>query len=452
MSILRGALLAVGGLLWCGSVEGARTSRTKLANVPVTEDTFDKDDDRAEEQTAEHRIATAGVDVDSSDVGVASGANCARSSSGRRVVSVADFHGDFEGMVDHLQRLGFVKSGVSRSSSTWSSCWVGGNAILVQTGDILDRGPDGRVMYKFLWALQDDAPRQSGRVVLLPGNHELMVLQGDVRYVTDIDFCAYTNSSSCSGSGNYPDSPCNYANGRCRSNPSSCMRGNCEFIASWDRNGEMGAEMRKRFREGKMLVAYEINGMVFTHAGLVSSIWSKVRASSGQNPIDKLNSLGANLFSSSTGYDLWYSSDVIAATGSQGGPLWTRMCYDDWYTASGRRRRNGGSKPYYMDVDEFDRLEGSSRCSVVRNSLRALNGTRMVIGHCPQRDGTVQQSCSNRFIQADTYMSIAYTGSRSRSKRNQAAIEFYSGDSQQRAWIVYAGRNVCEELPEKSPA
>jgi len=474
------ALVALSSFVALSGVEGARTrskrqerriqeevevelepdEERELEHDDDDEDTFDRDDDRAASQGVDRRMVYPSDDasddfgaqsddtfaMNMSNIGTQS-AVCARDTGGRRVVSMADQHGDFEGMVDHLRRLGLVKSGVNKSSSTWSRAWTGGTAIFVQTGDILDRGPDGRAMYKFLWALQDDAPRSGGEVVLLVGNHELMVLQGDVRYVTDIDFCTYTSDSGCRGSGNYPSNPCNYANGLCSSDPGSCMQGNCEFIASWDRNGEMGSEMRKRFTEGKMKVAYMVNGISFVHAGLVNTLWSKISLRDGEDPIAKLNAEGARLFNSSSGRDLRYSRHVVAAGGSNGGPLWTRMCYDNWLTRSGRRRSGvGSSGPYYMNVDEFNALDGSSRCSVVHRTLRRVPAERMVIGHCPQRDGLIKASCSNRYIMADTYMSIAYTDSRSTSTRNMAAIEFYTGDTPGRAWVAYVGTGRCSEL------
>jgi hypothetical protein len=61
--------------------------------------------------------------------------------------------------------------------------WTGGCAVVVQTGDIADRGPDVLATYKFFAHLQKEAEAASGRVVLLIGNHELINFEGDTRYV-----------------------------------------------------------------------------------------------------------------------------------------------------------------------------------------------------------------------------------------------------------------------------
>merc|ERR1712194_114113 len=116
-----------------------------------------------------------------------------------------------------------------------------------------------------------------------------------------------------------------------------------------------------------------------------------------------------------------------------------------WHTRESRRRDTG--RRYYMDDDEFVRVE-SSRCATVKKSLDLMNVERMVIGHCPQRNGLVEVSCSGRYVVADTYMSTAYTGSREKTLQHMSALEFYSQDTPGRAWIVYPGRSVCEPLPD----
>ena len=57
--------------------------------------------------------------------------------------------------------------------------WAGGNDVLVQLGDIVDRGNQAREIYELFFKLQDMAPLVGGRVILLLGNHEQMRLQVD---------------------------------------------------------------------------------------------------------------------------------------------------------------------------------------------------------------------------------------------------------------------------------
>jgi hypothetical protein len=61
--------------------------------------------------------------------------------------------------------------------------WAAADATFVQTGDTTDRGPDSRDLIALLRRLQGEAEAAGGRVVPLLGNHEVMNLVGDWRYV-----------------------------------------------------------------------------------------------------------------------------------------------------------------------------------------------------------------------------------------------------------------------------
>src|SRR5439155_828335 len=62
--------------------------------------------------------------------------------------------------------------------------WTGGKATLVQVGDLLDRGPKPREVMDLVMSLEKEAAKAGGRVVSLLGNHEMMNIMGDLRYVT----------------------------------------------------------------------------------------------------------------------------------------------------------------------------------------------------------------------------------------------------------------------------
>ena len=65
-----------------------------------------------------------------------------------RIVAVGDVHGAYDRFVDILRAAGLV-DGRAR--------WSGGRAILVQTGDVLDRGGDSRRVLDLLRRLERDA-------------------------------------------------------------------------------------------------------------------------------------------------------------------------------------------------------------------------------------------------------------------------------------------------------
>jgi 3',5'-cyclic AMP phosphodiesterase CpdA len=62
-----------------------------------------------------------------------------------------------------------------------SSTWIAGNDILVQTGDIVDRGPYALGIYQLMGELRSQALLTGGQVVSIMGNHEVMNALGDWR-------------------------------------------------------------------------------------------------------------------------------------------------------------------------------------------------------------------------------------------------------------------------------
>lgn len=62
--------------------------------------------------------------------------------------------------------------------------WIGGNSHLVFVGDILDRGDDALRLAWFIYDLERSAKKMGGAVHLVLGNHEIMVMSNDVRYVS----------------------------------------------------------------------------------------------------------------------------------------------------------------------------------------------------------------------------------------------------------------------------
>jgi hypothetical protein len=63
--------------------------------------------------------------------------------------------------------------------------------VVVQTGDQLDRGDDEPDILALLERLQREARAAGGDVIVLNGNHELMNVAGDFRYVTPDGFADY---------------------------------------------------------------------------------------------------------------------------------------------------------------------------------------------------------------------------------------------------------------------
>ena len=104
-----------------------------------------------------------------------------------RVVAVGDIHGAYDRFVAILRAATVIDA---------RDRWIGKKAILVQTGDVVDRGPDSRKAIDLLRKLERDARGAGGRVYALLGNHELSRLVDDWRYVSMGEFEAFKNADS----------------------------------------------------------------------------------------------------------------------------------------------------------------------------------------------------------------------------------------------------------------
>ena len=104
-----------------------------------------------------------------------------------RVVAIGDVHGAYEALTRTLGKAGVLDEELG---------WSGGTTHLVFTGDILDRGPHSRKIMDLIKRLEGEAPDAGGRVHMLLGNHEVMNLVGDLRYVSKEEFAAFAEDES----------------------------------------------------------------------------------------------------------------------------------------------------------------------------------------------------------------------------------------------------------------
>ncbi len=87
---------------------------------------------------------------------------------------VADTHGEYEILVSMLRAHKVVDARLK---------WRFARGHLVVLGDVFDRGPNHLEILWLLYQLEAEAARAGGGVHLVLGNHEAMVMQGDLRYL-----------------------------------------------------------------------------------------------------------------------------------------------------------------------------------------------------------------------------------------------------------------------------
>lgn len=99
-----------------------------------------------------------------------------------RVIAVGDIHGAYQALTELLQTAGLINRQLQ---------WQGNDSHLVILGDMVDRGSESRQVLDLLMRLETEAGDAGGAVDIILGDHEVMVLVGDLRYVSQEDFANY---------------------------------------------------------------------------------------------------------------------------------------------------------------------------------------------------------------------------------------------------------------------
>ncbi len=312
-----------------------------------------------------------------------------------RVVAVGDVHGAYDGFVDTLRAAEVVDA---------RARWAGGRAILVQTGDVLDRGSDSRKILDLLRRLEREAIDDGGRVYVLLGNHELMRLVLDWRYVSAEEFAAfrtfnssalreraYTNvSEEVARLAREEDRPHNRAEFRERF-MAAVPLGYIEMRQAFAATGDYGEWLREHY------AVIKINGIVFVHGGMTAATAA----------------LGCEGINDAVRRDVTVpdpTAEQLRAILSPDGPLWYR----------GLAREPD---------PEF--------APAVTNILGALGARAIVVGHTPSSSLRIETRFGSRVIQIDTGM----LGGRSFPGGVGSALEI-TGDT-----LTAIYENGSEQLP-----
>ena len=342
-----------------------------------------------------------------------------------RVVAIADIHGAYDAMVTTLQHADILGDDLT---------WVGEQSHLVIVGDILDRGPKSRAAMDLLMRLEGEAELAGGRVHVLIGNHESMLLTGDMRYVSAAEYEAFASEED----------------------PEERARWYDLYV---ERNGGSSLEIRDRFRKnyppgyfamrrafrpdgqyGQWLLQKNIieviNGTAFVHGGLPPLV-----ARIGLEGVNK--GLHAELVEYVGVLALLTDEEILLPTDSHYNYAAILKNYmpglrEDRDTikaiAAGIRLDNAS----VISTDGPLWYRNNTLCpGIVEEhrldaALAAIGADRVVIGHTPTANRQVLQRFDGRVIEIDTGMlNFHYKGSGhalvlegdSLSITNQAGVE-----------------------------
>ncbi|WOH01480.1 hypothetical protein DCAR_0520864 [Daucus carota subsp. sativus] len=291
------------------------------------------------------------------------------SAPGRRIVAVGDLHGDID-----KARSAFELAGVL--SSDGQDLWTGEETVLVQLGDILDRGEDEIAILSLLRSLDTQAKAQGGAVFQVNGNHETMNVEGDFRYV---DYGAY---DEC---GDFLE----YLND-CEHDWEEAFVSWASISKSWKKDRKMSQSqwgpwnLVKRqkgviarsvlFRPGGPLaselsrhpVVLKVNDWLFCHGGLLPH-----HAAYG---IERLNDEVSTWMRGLSESDDDQQLPFIATRGYDS-VVWNRL--------------------YSQDLGELEDYEIDQIQSILEETLHAVGAKGMVVGHTPQITGVnCEYNCS----------------------------------------------------------
>ncbi len=116
--------------------------------------------------------------------------NAFRIAAPGRVVAIGDIHGDLDAAEKALRLAGAIDD---------KNHWIGGNLVVVQTGDQIDRWDDDRAVLDLFSRLQSEAEANGGRLISLNGNHELMNVESLFWVVKPESFKAFLDIQVPSG-------------------------------------------------------------------------------------------------------------------------------------------------------------------------------------------------------------------------------------------------------------
>jgi hypothetical protein len=302
----------------------------------------------------------------------------APSPSSQRIVAVGDLHGDYRAWLDIARAAGIIDS---------KGRWAGGRTILVQLGDVTDRGADSLRIVHSLQQLQKHAPHSGGKVVVVLGNHEAMNLLGDYRYTSAGEYAAFVDRYSARHRDrvyerNRSQIEISY---RAR-NPAmteAAIRqawinvtplGWAEHKLAWSPSGELG-----RWAAHNPAVV-RIGDTIFVHGGL-SAEYAKL-------PIDEINRRAAAAMAVADDSPKSILNDPL-------GPLWYRglVARDPDAEAA----RAAAPRP------------GPSFSNEVNVVLGNYGAKRLVIGHTPSLSG-IAITNGGKLIRIDTGISSFYGG------------------------------------------
>jgi Icc-related predicted phosphoesterase len=291
-----------------------------------------------------------------------------------RIIAIGDLHGDITVTIQALKIAKVIDDEFN---------WIGGDTVVVQIGDQLDSCRKGNCnnndnyesdikVLLFFTDLDKLARKHGGYVISLFGNHELMNIMGDMRYVSTSDYSYFNNYRD-------PTTKIVFKNSK------------EARIHAFKRGGEMS-----NFLACTRIGILAIGSLIFVHGGILPSFLQN-------NKIQSLSDL-LNINEMIRDWLLQKAENDIINNTSNESIFWTR--------------------DYGRNISFLN----SSICDTAKKVFNILQVGTMIIGHTPNPQ--INSICDGKIWRIDTGMSRAF------NKKETSYIELNKGNKNNKIQVL----------------
>ena len=313
-----------------------------------------------------------------------------------RIIVIGDLHGDFDRTIESLKIGKVLKINNNFPSNSKKRYeWIGGDTVVVQVGDQIDRcrklpchnpeatNPDENSdlkILKFFTDLHFKAIRDGGAVYSLVGNHELMNVSGRMDYVSYKNIVGFENEQEYGDKlyqGKIPQQKKDLEARKWVFSPGNPLS---EFLAC-----------TRKF-------ALKIGSNLFVHAGILPQIADKY------NNIEDMNKiLSSYLFNLLDKKELEKHQLLLGPEIMNSKDLQNKFNTNN-YNISPLWNREFGNLSKLDDED----IQVCNRLLSPIQKVYSVNN--MFIGHTPQLKNGINSTCNNQLWFTDIGLSKAFDG------------------------------------------